>query len=146
MTVSLAITVAGTTLSVGSAPASYDSAGFGAVSYTAVAEVTNIGSFGKKYNVVSHMSLSNRIVVKRKGSANSGQLQLKMARTSDAGQAALLAASNSDASFSFKIVLPSGKIEYFTGQVTSFVLDVGSIDSILSASVDIELDNDIIEV
>lgn len=146
MTVSLAITSAGTTLSVGVAPATYDAAGFGAVSYTQVAEITNIGSFGRKYNLVKHNPVDSRATVKRKGSFDNGQLQLKLAKTSDAGQGVLSTASTSDNSYSFKIVLPSGKIEYFTGQVMSFVIDVGSVDQILGATVDVEIDNTIIEV
>jgi hypothetical protein len=146
MTVSLAITSAGTTVFIGAAPATYDAPGMAAVSFTQIAEVVSLGSFGKKYNVVKHLPIDSRQTIKRKGSFDSGSLAVKVAHTSDSGQALLQAASNSDLTNAFKIVLPTGKIEYFTGVVTEYLLDVSSVDTILGASFIIELDGNVIEV
>jgi hypothetical protein len=148
MAVSQAFTSAGTTFSIGAAPATYDAAGFAGVTFTTVGEITDIGSYGKKYNLVTHMPLASRQVVKRRGSYNNGSLQLKLAKakTSDAGQTALKAAADSDNSISIKIVLQNGEINYATAQVLSFIYNVGSVDQITAYEVDLELDNDLIVV
>ena len=64
----------------------------------------------------------------------------------DAGQTILTAAVNSDASQSIKIVLQDGTIFYTSAQVMSYTTNIGSVDQITSATVNLEIDNDIIEV
>jgi hypothetical protein len=147
MAISKVRTSAGTVLSVSaSAPATYDVAGYGAVTgFQPVGELTDLGSFGKKYNLVTFTPLGDRKVVKRKGSYNNGTLSLKMgSNVTDPGQVALKAAADSDNSYTFKVVTQSGSTYYFTGQVMGFQLEVGSVDQITGASVDIEIDNDIV--
>lgn len=146
---SQAFTSAGTKIYLSAGlPATYDAAGFTALTFTEIGEVTNIGSYGKKYNVVKHNPLATRATVKRKGSYDNGTLQLKIAKSkvSDAGQTLLSTASSDDNSYAFKIVLQNGKIDYFTGQTTSYMIEVGSVDQITGISADVELDADIIEV
>lgn len=143
----LAQTVAGSTLKISAAkPATYNQAGFAALSYTNVAEVTDIGSLGKEYTLVSHNPVGDRKTYKFKGSYNNGALALKLAKAiSDAGQAMLLAASDSDASYSFCITLQDGRKMYFTGMTMSFVTNIGTVNNILGADVKVEIDSDIIE-
>jgi hypothetical protein len=148
MAISKVRTSAGTVLSVSAtAPATYDVAGFGAVTgFQPVAEITDLGSFGKKYNLVTFIPLGDRKTVKRKGSYNNGTLSLKMgSNVTDPGQVLLKNAAGSDNSYTFKVVTQSGSTYYFTGQVMGFQLEVGSVDQITGASVDVELDNDIVE-
>lgn len=143
--VSHAFTAAGATISIGPAPATYDLTGFGAVTFTPIGEVTDIGEYGKNYKLVTHNPLSARNTIKRKGSYDSGKMSLKMAHVSgDAGQAALVAARDSDSSYSFKVVLQSGEIAYFTAQVMGYMTTVGTVDQIVAAAVDLELDNDVL--
>jgi hypothetical protein len=148
MAVSKAFTSAGTVMSVSSgAPATYNVAGFGALAWTAVGEIVDLGSFGKKYNLVTHNPIDDRKTVKRKGSYNSGTLSLKMARVpSNAGQAILVTASNVDTPISVKIVLQDGTIDYFQAVVMGYTTEVGSVDTITSATVDVEVTEDIVEV
>lgn len=147
MATSLAFTSAGTTISIGAAPASYNQAGFEAVTYTEIGEITDIGEFGKEYNLVTHNPVGNRQTFKRKGSYNTGQLTLSMARVpSDAGQSDLIDARDSDDSYSFKVVLQDGTALYFTGQVMKYTTNVSGVDSITAASVTVEIDSDVIEV
>lgn len=143
-----AFTSAGTTISVSAtAPATYDQAGFEALSFTEIGEVTDMGEFGKTYNVVTHNPIGNRQTVKRKGSYNNGTVSLQMARVpSDAGQALLVAAVDSDNSYSFKVVLQDTTVLYFSAQVTSYPVNIGNVDSITAATVNCEIDNAIIEV
>lgn len=148
MATSAAFTSAGSIISVSeNAPATYNQVGFEALSYTEIGEVTDMGEFGKTYNVVTHMRIADRQVVKRKGSYNNGTMALQMARVpSDAGQAILVEAVDSDDSYSFKLELQDGSVFYFSAQVTSYPLAVGNVDSITAATVNVEIDNDIIEV
>jgi len=156
MAVSKVRTSAGTTLYIsgtGSAPTAapaglattYDAATFGGASYIAIGELTDLGSFGKKYNLVSFNPLGDRKTVKRKGSYNNGTLQLKLGDSIlDNGQIAIKAASDQDVSYAFKVVTQSGTTYYFTAQVMGWTLEVGSVDQITGLSVDVEIDNDIV--
>ena len=142
-----AMTSAGSTLAIGNAPATIDAAGFGAVSYTTVGEITDIGEFGKEYNLVTHSPLGNRQIKKFRGSFNNGSLQLQMARDpSDSGQAAMITALESDDSKSIKVTLQDGTILYFTAKVMSYRTSVGSVDQITGATTTLEIDSSIIEV
>lgn len=145
---SKAFTSAGTTLAVtATAPATYNAAGYAALTWVPIAELTDIGEFGQKYNLVTHNPISSRQTIKRKGSYNNGTLQLKMARApSDAGQALLVAAANSDASYSYRVTLQDGTKLYFTAQAMGYATMVGSVDTITGASLDLEIDENIIEV
>jgi len=148
MAASQAFTSAGTKLYMSaSLPATYNQAGFAALSFTEVGEISDLGEFGRQYNLVTFNPLGDRRTVKRKGSYNDGTIAAQMARVpTDAGQIIVTAAVNSDLSRSIKIVLQDGTIFYTTVQVMSYTTNVGSVDQITSATVNMEIDNDIIEV
>ncbi len=141
-------TSAGTTLEVSaSLPASYDSTGFAALTFTEVGEITDMGEYGRQYNLVTHNPLNNRKTVKRKGSYNDGSLALQLARVlADAGQIILVNAVDSDTSISCKVTLQDGTIQYFTAQVMSYTTGVGSVDQITNAACTLEIDDSIVEV
>lgn len=142
-------TSAGTTIKVDSAlPATNDASGFEALTgFKLIGEVTDLGEFGREYNLVTHNPLGDRRTVKRKGSYNDGSVTMALGRVpADTGQAVLVTAVDDDASYSFEVTLQDGTIFYFTGQVMSYTANVGSVDQITSGSVTIEIDNDIIEV
>jgi hypothetical protein len=141
-------TSAGSTLSISSAlPATYDEAGFEALTYTEVGEITDLGEFGKEFNLVTHVALGNRKTRKFKGSYNNGSLPLQLGRdTSDAGQAAMNLAQHSDNDYSFRVVLQDGASSYFVGKVMSFRTVVGSVDQVTGATSTIEISDDVVEV
>ena len=145
---SKAFTSAGTKLLISaSAPATYNSTGFAALTWTEIGEVSDMGEFGRKYNLVTFNTLGDRRTVKRKGSYNDGTIACQMARVpDDAGQAILTTAVDDDASYSVKIRLQDGTVFYTTAQVMSYTTNIGTVDQITSATVDLEIDNDIIEV
>lgn len=145
---STAFTSAGTKLyTTATAPATYNQAGFSALTWTEVGEIVNLGDFGRKYNVVNHINLGSRKTTKLKGSYNEGNLNLQLARApGDAGQAKLITARDVDTAYSFKVLLQDGTIMYFSGQVTDYTTNVGASDQIVGASCVIEINNDIIEV
>ncbi len=139
-------TSAGTTIGIGSAPATYDLLGFGAVTFDLIGEVTDAGEYGKVYNLVTLNTLANRGTQKFKGSYNNGSISLQLALSVlDVGQIAALAASNADTSYSIAVTKQDGKIDYFTAKVMSFTTSVGSVDSIESGTIQLELDGDIVK-
>lgn len=147
----IAQTLAGSTLKISaSLPATYDSTGFAALTYTTVAEVTDLGSgLGKKYNKAQHEPVNDRKIYKFKTNYDNGSLTVKMARatatTTDAGQTLLIAAVSSDADYSFKITLQDGSDLYFTAKTMSFAADLGTGSSILTATAMLEVNSDIVE-
>src|SRR5882724_1364582 len=69
-----------------------------------IGEVTNLGEFGRKYDVVKFSPLGTRGVRKFKGSFDDGSMKLTVGRvTSDTGQARAQAALDVDASVNFKV-------------------------------------------
>jgi len=145
---SKAMTSAGTTIGISAAlPATYDQTAFAALTYTEIGEVSDLGEFGREYNIVKFNPLKDRRTVKRKGSFDDGTVQVQLAKAAtDAGQILLKSAVNSDASHSVKIVLQDGTIFYFTAQVSSSTVNVGNVDQITSSTFKLEIDNDIIEI
>jgi hypothetical protein len=142
-------TSAGTTVAIATGlPGTYDATGFNALTWSVVGEVTDIGEFGKEFNLVTHMPVATRQAKKLKGSYNNGSIQLQMARDGAAGsnQAALKTALASDSSYSFRVTLQDGTKLYFTGKVMSYKTNVGGVDQVTGATAAIEIDSDITEV
>lgn len=129
-------TAAGTQFAVSaSLPATHDIAGFQALSYTDIGEIVDGGSGGKTYNKVDHSPLGKREVLSLKGSFTQGTRDLQLGRDLlDAGQAILLQALDSDSAYSFKVTFQNGDIIYFTATVDSYTDDIGTIDSVVSAT------------
>ncbi|MGL4639869.1 MAG: hypothetical protein ACRCVX_09145 [Shewanella sp.] len=142
----------GTVVSVStSAPATYNSTGFGALTWATCGELAELPSFGAEAALATHTPLATGIVAKRRGSLNYGSVALTMAVSDDdAGQTILQdaaeAAAGADALVSVKVVLVNGEIQYFTAQVMSYKVNVGNADAITMAEVTLEIDNSIIKV
>ena len=142
----------GTVVSVSTtAPATYDAAGFAALTWATCGELAELPSFGAEAALATHTPLATGIVAKRRGSLNYGSVALTMAVSdADAGQTVLQdsaeAAAGTDAQVSVKVVLVNGEIQYFTAQVMSYKVNVGNADAITMAEVTLEIDNSIIKV
>lgn len=134
-------TSATTTLHVSaSQPATYDAAGYAALSWTAVGEVTDLGEFGREFNLVTHNPLATRGTQKKKGSFNEGSIAVQLGLdTDDAGQIIMKAAALSDSDYSFKITDQKGDKYNFQAQVMGWKVGVGSIDQIAAATAQLEL-------
>lgn len=149
-----AMTSAGTTLAISAGnPATFNQAGFEALTFTAIGEITSVdGDVGRVYNLVTHNPLATRATVKYKGSYNSGSMTLPVAiDRADAGQVIAQAALLSDANYSFKMTLQDGSVIYCQGKVMSFPLNAGGVDSITSGTITVEITaddsgNDFVEV
>lgn len=144
-------TGAGTTLSVVTGvPATYDEAGFAALTFDLIGEVTGVPEHGAEYALVTHNPIADRITRKLKGSVNYGSVTIPMALDpADTGQDTMRAhadGANVDDQASFKVEYSDGSIEYFTGLVMSFTTAADGADSILAANAMIEIDNGVITV
>lgn len=134
-------------------PATYDEAGYAALTWLELADVSSIGEIGKEYAIVTFKALATRTTCKRKGTYDFGQISLGLGFDgSSVGQAAMFAALDSDLSYAFKIqfndatdtlVVPTKT--YFPAQVSKFKVNPGSDpDAFLTGSINLEVDGDMI--
>ena len=122
-----------------SLPANYNAAGFGALTYSAVGEITAIPQSGGKASVVGHTPLATGIRNKFHGEIDYGSLAVPLAfDENDAGQDILAAAFVSRAALSFEIEYPDGAIDYYTGKVFSEIMRGAAVSGVISGTVDIE--------
>lgn len=134
-------TSAGSVISIGdAAPATYDKAGFEAVTWEPIGEVTTIPEFGRLYTSVQHKALGDRATIKRKGSYDDGSTTIQYGiDESDQGQTDIEALIDNDADQSIRIVLQSTKHIYFTAQIMSNPITIGTVDDITMKSVQLEI-------
>ena len=134
-------TVAGTTIAISAgAPATFTQAGYAALTFTNIGEVTDGGEHGREYALVTHQPIASRGTQKFKGSFNEGSKTLQLGLDkADAGQVLAKAAVVSDASYSFKVTYQGGDIDYFQAKVMSFKKSATGVDTIRSASITLEL-------
>lgn len=122
------------------APATYNVAGYEALTFTNIGEVTDLGEFGREYNLITHNPIDTRATKKLKGSYNEGQISLTVGLdTADAGQNLAKTASASDADYSIIITMQNGAKYYFPAKVMSFKIGVGSVDNVVSATISLEI-------
>lgn len=134
-------TSAGSTIAISaSQPATYNQAGYEALSYTSIGEVVNMGEFGRVYELVTHNALATRSTVKKKGSFNEGQMALQLGLdTDDAGQILAKSASLSDNDYSIRVTTQNGDDYYFQAVVMQFKVGVGGVNQITAAMINLEL-------
>jgi len=134
-------TVAGTKIGISAAqPATYNEAGYEALTFSNIGEITDGGSHGKTFAEVTHNPIDTRGTQKFKGSFNLGNKTLQLAiDDDDPGQVIVKAALESDNDYSFKVEYQDGSIDYFQAKVMSFDKAATSVDSIRSATVTLGL-------
>lgn len=134
-------TAAGTTIAISAGlPAAVTATGYAALTYTLIGEITDPGSLGRTYAVVTHSPLAERGVVKLKGSYNDGTMTLQAAYApGDAGQILVNTAVDDDEYYSFKITFQDGEIKYCQAIVMSAPVTIGSVDSIVTVSMGLEV-------
>jgi hypothetical protein len=121
-------------------PATFNVAGYEALTWTTVGEVTDLGEFGREYALVTHNPVGSRGTRKYKGSFNEGAMTLQLGLdTDDAGQILAKAASLSDADYSISVTTQNGDVYYMQAKVMSWKVGVGSVDSITTATCVLEI-------
>jgi len=132
----------GTTVSISaSQPATEDQAGYEALTYTEVGEVTNIGEGGGTAQITNFVPVKSGIVHKRKGSRDYGTQSLEIAKdATDVGQVALQSGfdgANKDIIHSVKLD-DGDEVVYFQGLISSFTTVRGDANTIISHNCNIE--------
>lgn len=128
-------------------PATENAAGFGALTYTEVKELTDIGMIGPESAVILHNPVRENVTYKLKGTRNNGALDLKMARApTDPGQALLITAEASTAFYAAKVELQNGTLLYCQVLVMSYKTGVGGQSQITSAEAKCEISGAIVTV
>lgn len=128
------ITVANTTVSISAAlPATYDAAGYAALTWVPVGELTDIGSvLGREYNTSTHAPIGSAQQIEKKASYKLGNADFTCGwLEADAGQVLISTAASSNAIYAFKVIKQDGTIRYFTAQVMKFVENLGTVDNVV---------------
>ena len=115
----------GSLLSVSaSTPASIDSTGFGALTYTQVGNIASIPPYGDtSQDVALPADLETGRVTHINGPLDGGEIGPITCHTedmADAGQDIIRTGSNTNTTHSFKITKPSGDIDYFHGLIANY--------------------------
>lgn len=142
------MTAAGTTLAFSAAiPATYDAAGFAALTFTEVGGLEKIGGIGATYAKVEFKPLKGA-TEKHKGSVDYGSLQPSMAvDETDAGQTLMRTASeHPTASYSGRVILPDGSKRYFMSKIFGMPETIDGADSIIMATPTVEINTKPIRV
>lgn len=134
-------TVAGTLIGISAAsPATFNVAGYTALTFTNIGSIEDGGEHGRTYNEVTFNPIDTRGTQKFKGSFNEGNKTLSIGYNSDdAGMILLKTALNSDNDYSFKVTYPDGDIDYFQAKVMTLTKATGGVDSIRMASVELSI-------
>ena len=142
-------TVASSTVSVSAAlPATNDAAGFAALTWVPIGELTDIGSvLGREYNTSTHSPIGSAQTVEKKASYKLGNADFTCGwAETDAGQVLIATASESNSIYAFKVVKQDGKIRYFTAQVMKFIENMGSVDNVVQGQFTLLRQTDTIKV
>lgn len=139
-------TAAGTLIAISSVtPTTKDQQGYQAsvMNWINIGEIVDGGEHGRNYAKVEHKPIGSRGVRKFKGSFDEGTKTLQLGLdTDDAGQVVAKAASTSDNDYYFRVTYPSGDIDYFSAKVMSFMKSTPNVDSIVGATIALELTTD----
>lgn len=131
--------VGSTFSAVAGAPATYDVAGYAALTWVLVGEVTDIPEFGQQRGSISFTSLNGHIQ-KFAGNVDMGKLTLAFGlNTDDAGQIVLKAGVGSNSAISLKVATQNGDVYYFRAIVLSFKVNVGASDKITTGSCELDI-------
>lgn len=142
-------TAAGTKLAISAAsPATFDAAGYAAITYTTVNGIEKLGTFGAVTAEVEFKPLDGPVET-HKGSTNYGTLQPSLAHDElDAGQTLLRTACEPDNNglYSVKITLATGGIRYSQFRAFGYPEAVEGADTILMANPSLKLVKKIVKV
>ena len=132
-------TSAGTTLAISApAPATYTEAGYEALTWTTIGEVSDLGDIpnSRTYDVVEWRNIANRGLSKAKGGFSLPEQTITVGLDpDDTGQALLTTASESDAAYSIKISNPNLGDWYGRALVMGGATTMGDVNSIVTRQV-----------
>lgn len=140
-------TAAGSALAISAGvPATQDSAGYGALTYTEIGSIEKIGTIGAQYAKVEFQPLKGA-KQKHKGSVDYGALQPNLAHDdADAGQTLLRTSAGSNALYAFKVTMPDGGLRYFQGRTFGYPEAIEGADTLVMANPTVEINTPIVKV
>lgn len=135
-------------------PATFDAAGFAALTYVDLGCLESLGSYGGTATITEFTCLSNGIVKKLKGSRNNGDLELTLALDdSTTGYDTLVDAYEtlSTGDYYFRVqygnaqnATGTGAIRYFGGKISSITETVTDADGVVTLTVTVAISTDIV--
>ena len=144
-----ALSSSGTLLAVSAAlPATYDSAGYAALTWTNVFGVVDIPSYGSNKEVMTITYLADAITQKAGGPVDMGAVNVQMGYLeTDPGQNILQAAAlPSAANIACRVTYPSGKRDYFVALVSTYLKNISGAASFQLAESMLNITTAIVEV
>lgn len=138
---------AGTLLAVSSAmPATFDAAGYAALTWTSVTDVSDIPEYGASAEVIKFNPLADRVTQKGAGAIDYGSTVVQMAYLkADAGQNILQAAMGNNNGISCRITNTDDSVDYFTAIVSSYTRNPSGVNDFKMSSVGLEINRPIVE-
>ncbi len=133
-------------------PASEDAAGYAALTFVNIGEITNIPDFGATVAVVESNPLATGITEKFAGFVNFGSVSLEAdLDPEDAGQALATDAVTPDHAsfgqvFSFELTYASGAKRYWQARFFSATESPGSSNSMIGTTMNVEIVSKVIKV
>lgn len=137
-------------------PATYDAAGYGALTYEQICPLQSIGAFGTQFESVTFDDICTGLRTKIKGINDNGEMEVVAGYddTNDGQIAAVAAAKDtSTGNYNFKVTLPNKQnvtgndaIFYFSGKVMSALTTPGAASDVVTRTFNIGINTEIIEV
>lgn len=131
-------------------PATYDKAGFDAVSWTEIGGVSNIGgTLGATFESVSFVLLKTGIDAPEKGTVNYGEMTVTVGRdVTDAGQILIKAGLDGAeklTNHSWKLRMANGDYLCMTGKIFSAPNTLGDANTTIVREINIKANNELLE-
>ncbi|WP_138438595.1 hypothetical protein [Marinobacter alexandrii] len=131
-------------------PATFDEAGYAALSYTEVGEVIDLPEYGPNVQVVESNPLATGITEKFKGFINYGSQSMGLEFDSaDAGQQILAAGvegATKNQQHAVKVLFQDGSVDYYSCRIFSYTKAPGSANSMVGSTVQVEINTPIVRV
>jgi len=129
-------------------PATFDAAGYGALTYTEVGQVDSIGNFGATFQSSDFTPLKTGLVQILLGSKKNGTVTVSMADIpDDAGQILFQAATTGGTQrdlHAIKIVDSHGYTEYFQAYIGKFEKQMGDANKVKMRSAELMINTEIV--
>jgi hypothetical protein len=133
--------IAGATLAISAGlPATYDSVGYAAETYTVIGEVENYGNHGVTATITPFTPVDTAVTSKIKGSKDYGTMALTLGSIPEnTGQVLLESAAESNDHHSIQLTYPDGEIHYLDVLVAKKEYQDGSVNDISRVAVDLAI-------
>jgi hypothetical protein len=128
-----------------SLPATYDNAGYSALSYTQVRGIKVVGDIGVNYDIVD-FNVIGGIRHNKKVGLLANSIQIEVFKIDDAGQSLLKVLLSASVTYSFKFLLVDGTAYYFTAACSYRGNNAGESSNIHITKLTLDLDSELLEV